>query len=315
MTEKNNLIYHYCSLDTFLKIIKYKTLRLSNITKTNDYLERSYILFKSEELIYNTLYENYLDYIENKLCKNRYIVMIKSCLKTYIDFYNEQSIICHALCFSKDADKLSQWSRYADDGRGIAIGFNREVLEIYFNKEKYISLNDVIYKEHNNEILEKELDEIVKQMKASRNYPYDTIEAIIDTICKELVIRMFLNKSFIYKNPAFQEENEVRIHTNIPLKEFGYLTYKKENPFVEKLKLEISPLIANYDFFAKSDKIISYIDICFHTSIEDIHIPNKFIKEIVIGPKVNISDSEIRHILDINSLGGVEFTKSKASYR
>lgn len=315
MTKKNNLIYHYCSLDTFLKIIKYKTIRLSNITKTNDYLERSYILFNSKDVIYNILVETYPNYIEDKLHANKYIVMIESYLKKYIDFYNEQSIICHALCFSKDADKLSQWARYADDGRGIAIGFDRQILEKYFNKEQYISLNDVIYSENNNNVLEEELYEIVGKMKISRNYLNDTVEAIINTICEKLVIRMFLNKAFIYKNPAFQEENEVRIHTNIPLEEFGYLTYTKEKLFFEKLKLEISPLITNYDFFAKVDKIVSYIDICFDTYINDRHIPNEFIKEIVIGPKVNISDSEIRHILDINCLGGVEFKKSKASYR
>lgn len=31
-----NLLYHYCSLDTFLSIVQNRTIRLSDITKSND---------------------------------------------------------------------------------------------------------------------------------------------------------------------------------------------------------------------------------------------------------------------------------------
>lgn len=33
------------------------------------------------------------------------------------------------VCFSESKDKLSQWRGYAQDGKGIAIGFDRGVLE------------------------------------------------------------------------------------------------------------------------------------------------------------------------------------------
>lgn len=32
-----DIIYHYCSLETFVQIIKNKTIRLSDLNKTNDY--------------------------------------------------------------------------------------------------------------------------------------------------------------------------------------------------------------------------------------------------------------------------------------
>lgn len=35
-------IYHYCLLDTFTQIIKNKTLRLSDLNKTNDYMEKKW---------------------------------------------------------------------------------------------------------------------------------------------------------------------------------------------------------------------------------------------------------------------------------
>lgn len=34
-----NTVYHYCSLETFLNILKNKTIRLSDINKSNDFLE------------------------------------------------------------------------------------------------------------------------------------------------------------------------------------------------------------------------------------------------------------------------------------
>ena len=35
-------IYHYCSIETFFAIIQNKTLRLSDLNKTNDYMEKKW---------------------------------------------------------------------------------------------------------------------------------------------------------------------------------------------------------------------------------------------------------------------------------
>lgn len=35
-------IYHYCSLETFAQSIKNKTIRLSDLNKTNDYMEKKW---------------------------------------------------------------------------------------------------------------------------------------------------------------------------------------------------------------------------------------------------------------------------------
>ncbi|MEG0308941.1 MAG: hypothetical protein RR636_13420 [Clostridium sp.] len=38
--------YHYCRLDTFIAIISNKSLRLCDLSKTNDYMERKgYLTF------------------------------------------------------------------------------------------------------------------------------------------------------------------------------------------------------------------------------------------------------------------------------
>lgn len=39
-----SILYHYCSIDTLIKIVTNKTLRLSNVFKMNDYSEVIHLL-------------------------------------------------------------------------------------------------------------------------------------------------------------------------------------------------------------------------------------------------------------------------------
>lgn len=53
-----------------------------------------------------------------------------------------------AFCLSEEADLLSQWRGYADDGRGVCIGFKKEALELYLKtkvENNSITLNKVLY--------------------------------------------------------------------------------------------------------------------------------------------------------------------------
>ena len=50
---KMSLIYHYCTLDTFVQVIKNKTIRMSDLNKTNDYLEKTW----GKRFLYDTLCE------------------------------------------------------------------------------------------------------------------------------------------------------------------------------------------------------------------------------------------------------------------
>ena len=44
-------LYHYCSLETFISIISNKCLRLSDLSKSNDYMERKWIINIIEEAL------------------------------------------------------------------------------------------------------------------------------------------------------------------------------------------------------------------------------------------------------------------------
>lgn len=116
-------IYHYCSLETFVQIIRNKALRLSELDKTNDYMEKKWginFLYRvlRDELqgrgITMDLKENYW-YSENA---HNHLEQLENDIKSFL---NHQTLIA---CFSTEKDMLSQWRAYGDDGNGVAIGFD-----------------------------------------------------------------------------------------------------------------------------------------------------------------------------------------------
>ena len=46
--EKAEIVYHYCSLEGFLSIIQNASLWISDISKSNDCLESSYMIIRSK---------------------------------------------------------------------------------------------------------------------------------------------------------------------------------------------------------------------------------------------------------------------------
>ena len=54
-TGEITTVYHYCSVETFYEIISGKMLRLSDIDKSNDYMERKWL----QRFILETALEEY----------------------------------------------------------------------------------------------------------------------------------------------------------------------------------------------------------------------------------------------------------------
>lgn len=127
---KDKIIYHYCSMDSFFGIIANKNIRLSNAYKANDYTEL--------ECIFSIM--------ENSMAgvfKTEFVSSLRKSYRAWLETYFRP----HIACFSKEGDLLSQWRAYANDGKGISIGFNRKYLEsvkILDNKE--FEIVDFVYR-------------------------------------------------------------------------------------------------------------------------------------------------------------------------
>ena len=110
----NKTFYHYCSIDSFFKIIESKSIWLSNSSVMNDFEE-------------NTRIEKHFSMIDS-LFENENHIELKNWIKPFYELFKpDYSLI---FCLSEEKDQLSQWRGYANDGTGVSIGFNVNKLGI-----------------------------------------------------------------------------------------------------------------------------------------------------------------------------------------
>jgi len=176
------------------------------------------------------------------------------------------------LCFSKSPDLLSQWRGYADNGKGVCIGFNRDYFEKTkrVNKDKEFEIYDILYKKGQQKkiinlyikehFFEKDIETLLINYRDMRF----RIEAF--KITKQL-----LDLGIQFKNPTFSEENEVRIVHGFP-------------------ELAAEPDSFSYRF--TDDNLISYVEIPLtHKKYYPV------INEIILGPKCKIDLNQFKRFL------------------
>jgi hypothetical protein len=269
-----NVIYHYCNVDAFKAIIQNKTLWLSSVYNLNDYKEIQWI--KEKVLIKIKEYTN-----KNSFEK----------FNSFIKLYENQQPTVYIASFSQGDDLLSQWRAYANDGYGVAIGFNSE----YFKENNLIKTSKVLYNENQQQIeIEKILEPLLKldeKINLESNEFKEYCKNIIDDIN---------NLSAKSKNELFKEEQEVRlIHNPIIIED------KKTKQFIFKNNL------SKMMFRAVCGNLIPYFELKFDYFADNMPP----ILEIVKGPKNKFINQEVKIFLANNGFYNVNIKSSKSSYR
>ncbi len=282
--EVKKVFYHYCSLDTFIKILKSKKIWLGNPCKMND----------SQELLwYFNLIPEEIDFtVDEHGIKSKKISSIKSELLGFFkdSFYNQE--IPYIASFSEDGDILSQWRSYADNGKGVSIGF--EFCNFDDKAESDLTFKVISYNQC--EQIDKILN-IIRPLIDRNKLAGCGTTTYIDIISE--IIRELLKDAVCSKNPAFIEEREARLIYN-PEDDFCYNTlenklFKIEGPFFRSL----------------GNDITSYYELDFSD------MKNILINSVYIGPKCKTTEHDIKMILknmgyDIDD---ITIKKSVASYR
>jgi hypothetical protein len=198
-------------------------------------------------------------------------------------------------CFSSDSDSLSQWRTYADDGKGVAIGFNEEC----FCVPRNIPVNTAVIKDSigyfdciYDEVIQRELiNKALSKALPFKNEKSSEVD-FIETA------RQLVQFSVIFKNPCFSEEKEVRL-IHIPM----IMGVIKDN--TTKLLTSISDIY----FMRKGNSIVSYFKFDLKEKFNSDLIP-----EIVLGPKNSQNWLELETYLSVNNLTKTTSRKSRASY-
>lgn len=192
---KDNIIYHYCSMDSFFGIITNKNIRLSNAYKTNDYTELEWIF---------SLMENSME----SAFKTEFVSSLQKSYRKWLETY----FMPHIACFSKDGDLLSQWRAYSNNGKGISVGFNRRYFEsVKTLDNKEFEIFDVVYRPKEQEKLLKNLFSTIgiDNLKLLEDFYINKEDK--NSLGEIISIGAFLKYGMIFKNETFSEEKEVRL--------------------------------------------------------------------------------------------------------
>ena len=273
------IVYHYCSVDTFYKIITNHELWLTDVSKSNDYKELVLIFDELEKLLAPNV---------DQIVSQSFVP-----LSMYSEFFKEfrkLNLMYHVCCFSEDRDSLSQWAMYAKNATGIAIGFKTRSFISLHNYNENIDFNPISYSIDSAIIdIKRKINsfvDIYTNDPESNNYSWykKFISYFIDELLKIICL---------YKNKSFSQEHEYRIAVNsTPC--FSD-TNGKEISFSHSLIKSPVYLSDNYSigamsFFPSNGKLTSY---------RPLHINNLSteISEIIIGPKCNVTEHDIKLFL------------------
>lgn len=304
--NESKIVYHYCSLDSFMKIIKTGEIWLTDVTKSND----------SKELKY--AYEKIIDEFDRRIEKYKKsgddITPLVNCRKLLDDF-KINNMLFHVCCFSTERDLLSQWSMYADNGTGIAIGFKADELNNLKNSKdnfQNIDFGKMNYslRKFTDDINNK-INEILDKYKGEKNHAnayFDFLNYIITDIMKNV---------YFYKHSSFKQEHEYRLVYNS--KPYTYINESDTSKIIrQRFKSQIEALtshakLGEVDFYLSKGKLVSYRPLY----IKNLQTFSGLITEVVIGPKSAVTDEDIHLLLIANGIdpSKIKITYSKLSYQ
>ena len=204
MKNKPEIVYQYLKYSTFEKMVANKTLRLSDIQRSNDSTELQLVF----ELIKQVFSEEYQKdkkkyrYVDEYLTESEYNKAISNILNpigTVENVLHTQFVSC----FSKNGDLLSQWRGYAEEHidqdrsvGGISVGFRTDSLEKLTQTsygEDFLTFGPVEYRpKMQKSLLRKAIQEktltIRQYIKDHRTiYGLDMAQLMVD--CHSLVIQ------------------------------------------------------------------------------------------------------------------------------
>lgn len=288
--DKNTLTY-YCSMDTFYKIVESKCIFMNDISAMNDPAEQIvnkfdmskilYQLYQAEPFEWNYVYDTFEQYLSDL---SQMFNMSRN------NFYN---IFYFGLCFSEKQNNLNMWRMYGDDGKGIAITFDKSELENVVNSNNNLKLCKVNYEKDIKSILYSIAKIIFNKIKdLSLSQDFDGLRKYKDEFFQEIN-----NLSFMYKTQDYKDEAEIRlvdiqgcdqIICNDDVKDIHEINTKKFNTRL------------------KNGKIILY---------RNFDISNLKVKNICFGPTNNYDLTATKIFLAKNKFDVEEIYKSEIPYR
>ena len=269
------ILYHYCSLTSLMAILETRVIRLSSVLHMNDSKELRWFLDLATEYVH----------------KNHSAKSAERWAKVFEDWRHS---FVYCFCFSRLRDSLSQWRAYADDGHGVAIGFDstftwsdrKPHYSLFGANDPPFQLQPVSYDVTQHKA---RIDGLLKKQDWWNEDRFKPGSLLFRAVTMPI-----LQQAVISKNPAFKEEKEWRlIHS-------------------EDAEAIASSFYGPVEVCAKGKMLVPFIPYMFRLADRE----KPAIAELVLGPKVSF---ETEHTLRLwfkgRSYPMPKITRSNASYR
>jgi hypothetical protein len=276
-TDAPNVLYHYTSLDVFLKIVSGAKLWASNYRYLNDASELGHF--------YEVL-EARISRFEAKVSDAEYSALAR--LKTLIQ--TERRPSAFVASFSTKRDDLSQWRAYCPPGKGVCIGFK--------TKAVVASLDQFIYQTRYQSVRETGLslepvnyvDNEYEELDAWIATAYADPARLSDPSAAEATWRGLSYIAPSFKHAAFEDEDEWRI----------VVPHRPDSDRTRAIH-----------FRSGSSTLIPYIE------IDLASLGSEYLSEIIIGssPNIELSIESAEEFLRLNKMDSVTVAASDVPYR
>lgn len=316
-------LYHYCSNQKCFSILKGKSIRMSDIQKSNDYKELS--------LFFPEIFDKVEELYKQKPFKFKYSgktgeEALQQLLDESYDYwrflFQTGKFSNYVLCFSEVADDLGQWRGYADNGKGCCLGFSFDEIQNYCNMSNgVLRFEQVIYlvEEGVEKVMRDTAKKILLELKGLRKWIVS--EITLDDNCEDTDELMHFNfdgmleyaftDSLKYKSHAFHDENEWRLFLAAPPRKDSERLALWQDRADEKSTLGIETLrfLSNkLDFHATETDLVSFCAIPF------TDLSQNPIKTLWIGPKNETRESDINLYLKMKGYDDTEVRFSSITY-
>jgi hypothetical protein len=258
---EGNLLYHYCSFDTFQKIVDSKKIRASDLRYVNDLSELKHFGSTVSVLAQQRIQSHGASEVLRQLI-------------AWVSERSRHGPSVFAASFSKNGNLLSQWRGYCPLGSGVSIGFARADLSAVAASQDF-SVKDCQYTGANQDTCANQAAELfLERVLSSESNPvqignwhesqkyWGTFLAMEDD---------FLQEASTHKSGTFVEEAEVRLISKV------YHNYAQ----------------APISFRATEGTMVPYLD--FELPLDENQALK--IKNVFVGP--NATPSETIHALNM----------------
>ncbi|CAM5398181.1 DUF2971 domain-containing protein [Eoetvoesiella caeni] len=278
------ILYHYCSQQAFLEILKNKKIWLSGAHNMSDYMEGVWA-----ENIMGEVLKSFIEKYDEEV------------IRTFIERYHHSKFSPFICCFSSNGDLLSQWRAYAEDGCGFAIGFESDYFKLSndlpcmaFNDKTKLTLNKIEYD------VERQKTTVSTFMESALDYVQAELRSTQLPITLIRGLDGLAGYAALAKNPAFSEEQEYRL-VHMPMIIASKITNKTTDTVFACSEMK---------YRTSNNRIIPYFEYDFSQLMD-----KGSIVEIIAGPKNQTTDMDLRMLTGSSGYEATKIKRSSASYR